>query len=123
MKSDTITFPRNARRVYTAVKHVFQTRTKFSDVHCDEQHFTIEACRGWLLSPMSEKINIKVVATGTESCRVTIESSSRSVLNLLNFNANRQNVNTLADFIQNEVWKLVGDEEIKLKASTSVKRI
>lgn len=115
MQAETLTFPRNARRVYTAVKHVFQTRTKFSDIRCDGQHFTIEAPRGWLLSPMSEMIGIKVVATGTESCCVTIESSSRSVLNLFNFNANRQNVNTLADFIQNEVWKLVSDEEIKLK--------
>lgn len=37
------------------------------------------------------------------------------MLNLLNFNANRQNVNILSDFIQNEVWKLVDDEELKLK--------
>jgi hypothetical protein len=37
------------------------------------------------------------------------------VLNLLNSNANRQNVNILSDFIQNEVWKLMGDEELKLK--------
>ena len=115
MQTEILRFPRNARRVYTAVKHVFQTRTKFSDIRCDEQHFTIEARRGLLLSPMSEKVCIKVVATDTEVCRVTIESSSRSMLNLFNFNANRQNVNILSDFIQNEVWKLVGDEELKLK--------
>ena len=56
-----------------------------------------------------------MVATGTEQSRVTIQSSSRSVLNLLNFGANKQNVTELSDFIQNEVWKLVSDAEIKLR--------
>ncbi len=38
-----------------------------------------------------------------------------SVLNLLNLGANKKNVTNLSDFIQNEVWKLVGDAEIKLR--------
>ena len=117
METSTLEFPRNARRVYTAVKHVFQTRTRFSNIECDDTHFVVEARRGWFISPMSESIRIRVVATGTESSRVTIESSSRSVLNLLNWGANKQNVTTLSDFIQNEVWKLMDDQGIKLRTN------
>ena len=115
MQTSTIEFPRNARRVYTAVKHVFETRTRFSNIKCDDTHFQIEVRRGWFISPMSESVKVKVVATGTEQSQVTIESSSRSVINLLNFGANKKNVTNLSDFIQNEVWKLVSDAEIKLK--------
>ena len=115
MQTSTLDFPRNARRVYTAVKHVFDTRTRFGNIKCDDTHFVIEARRGWFISPMTESVKVKVVATGTESSRVTIESSSRSVLNLMNFGANKRNVTNLSDFIQNEVWKFVGDTEIKLK--------
>ena len=115
MQKEILEFPRNARRVYVAVEHVFATRTKFSNVICNDERFIITARRGRFLSPMGEQICIKVVATGTEQCRVTIESSSRSVLNIINFGANKQNVKSLADFIQNEVWKLVGNEEIKLR--------
>jgi hypothetical protein len=64
---------------------------------------------------MSENVKIKVVATGTEQSQVIIESSSRSVINLLNIGANKKNVTNLSDFIQNEVWKLVSDAEIKLQ--------
>lgn len=117
METSTFEFPRNARRVYTAVKHVFQTRTKFSNIECDDVRFTVKARRGWFISPMSENVKIRVVATGTESSRVTIESSSRSVLNLLNWGANKQNVTTLSDFIQNEVWKLMDDQGIKLRTN------
>ena len=56
-----------------------------------------------------------VVAKGTEQSQVTIESSSRSVFNLLNLGANKKNISNLSDFIQNEVWKLVSDAEIKLQ--------
>ena len=115
MQTSTLDFPRNARRVYTAVKHVFDTRTRFGNIKCDDTHFVIEARRGWFISPMTESVKVKVLATGTETSRVTIESSSRSVLNLLNFGANKKNVTNLSDFVQNEVWKLVNDTEIKLK--------
>lgn len=114
MQRTTLDFPRNARRVYTAVKHVFETRTRFCNIQCDDIHFIVDARRGWLFSPLSESVKVKVVATGTEQSQVTIESSSRSVLNLLNLGANKKNVTKLSDFIQNEVWKLVGDAEIKL---------
>jgi len=115
MQRTILDFPRNARRVYTAVKHVFETRTRFCNIQCDDIHFIIEARRGWFISPMSESMKIKVVATGTEQSQVVIESSSRSVLNLLNIDANKKNVTDLSDFIQNEVWKLVGDAEVKLR--------
>jgi hypothetical protein len=114
MQKTTLDFPRNSRRVYTAVKHVFKTRTRFCNIHCDDTHFVIEARRGWFVSPISESVKVKVVATGTEQSLVTIESSSRSVLNLINLGANKKNVTNLSDFIQNEVWKLVNDAEIKL---------
>ncbi len=115
MQRTILDFPRNARRVYTAVKHVFETRTRFCNIQCDDIHFIIEARRGWFISPMSESVKIKVVATGTEQSQVVIESSSQSVLNLLNIDANKKNVTDLSDFIQNEVWKLVGDAEVKLR--------
>ena len=115
MQTSTLGFPQNARRVYTAVKHVFETRTRFCNIKCDDTHFVIEARRGWFISPLSEIVKVKVVATGTEQSQVTIESSSRSVINLLNFGANKKNVTYLSDFIQNEVWKLVSDAEIKLQ--------
>ena len=114
MQRTTIDFPRNARRVYTAVKHVFETRTRFSNIQNEKKHFIVEARRGGFISPLSESVKVKVVATGTEQSQVTIESSSRSVLNLLNLGANKKNVTNLSDFIQNEVWKLVGDADIKL---------
>lgn len=115
MQRTILDFPRNARRVYTAVKHVFEARTRFCNIQCDDIHFIIEARRGWFISPMSESVKIKVVATGTEQSQVVIESSSRSVLNLLNIDVNKKNVTDLSDFIQNEVWKLVGDAEVKLR--------
>lgn len=115
MQTTTLDFPCNVRRVYTAVKHVFQSRTRFGCIKCDDDYFAIEARRGWFISPMSESVRIKVVATGTKSCKVTIESSSRSILNFLNLGANKKNITNLSDFIQNEVWKLVDDAEIKLR--------
>ena len=114
MQTSTLDFPRNARRVYTAVKHVFETRTRFSNIRCDDTHFVVEARRGWFISPMSESVKVKVVATGTEQSQVTIESSSRSVLNLLNLDANKKNVTNLSDWISNHVYRLCSDAEIFL---------
>ena len=37
------------------------------------------------------------------------------ILNLLNFGANKENLSTLSDCINNEVNKLCSDEEIKLR--------
>jgi hypothetical protein len=106
----------NARRVYAAVKRVFYGRTRFSSVECDDEHFIIEGRRGWLLSPLSERVKMRVVATSTKSCQVIIESSSRSPLNLFNIGANSRNVTQLGEYIRNEVYRLCSDEEIRLKS-------
>jgi hypothetical protein len=68
--------------------------------------FVVEARHGAWLSPFSESVKIKVVATSSSTSRVVVESSSRSVLNLLNLGANKGNVSTLGDYISNEVNKL-----------------
>ncbi len=117
MQTDRIQFEINARRVYTAVKRVFYGRTRFSAVECDDEHFIVEGRRGWLISPLSERVKMRVVATGTNSCQVIIESSSRSVLNLFNLGANSRNATQLGEFIRNEVYRLCSDEEIRLKPS------
>jgi len=106
MQDATIKFPYNARTTYTAVKNLFRKRTGFSSVRWDDELFTVEARRGAWLSPFSERVKMKVVATGGNSCCVVVQSSSRSVLNLLNFGANKGNVSKLSDYISNEVYRL-----------------
>jgi hypothetical protein len=87
-------------------------------VECDDEHFIVERRRGWLISPLSERVKMRVVATGTDSCQVIIESSLRSVLNLFNLGANSRNVNQLGEFIRNEVYRVsITDENICLKPS------
>lgn len=116
MQTDRIQFEINARRVYTAVKRVFYGRTRFSAVECDDEHFSIEVRRGWLISPLSERVKMRVVATGTQSCQVIIESSSRSPLNLFNLRANFRNVTQLGEYIRNEVYRVSNtDEDIHFK--------
>ena len=116
MQTVTLTFPHNARTTYTAIKHLFQTkRTQFSGVKFDEDLFVIEARHGAWLSPFSEKVRMKVVATSSTSCKVVVESSSRSILNLLNFGANKGNLSDLSDYISNAVFRLCSDEEIRLR--------
>jgi len=46
---------------------------------------------------------------------VVVESSSRSILNLLNFGANKGNVSDLSDYINNEVYKLTQPGEIPMR--------
>ena len=116
MQTTTLVFPHNARTTYTAIKHLFQTkRTQFSGVKFDDDLFIVEARHGAWLSPFSEKVRMKVVATGSNSCKVVVESSSRSILNLLNFGANKDNLSDLSDCISNEVYRLCSDAEIKLR--------
>lgn len=110
MQKTTLDFPHNSRITYTAVKNLFNKQTGFSSVKCNDELFVIEARHGVWLSPFSEQIKIKVAATSGETCRVVIESSSRSILNLLNFGANKGNVATLRDYISNEVYKLTPSE-------------
>ena len=116
MQKEKVDFEQNARRVYTAVKRVFYGRTRFSSVECDDEHFIIEGRRGRLISPLSERVKMRVVATGSNSCLVIIESSSRSPLNLFNLGTNSRNVAQLGEFIRNEVYRVSNsNEDIHLK--------
>ena len=118
MQREKVDFELNARRAYTAVKRVFHSWTRFSAVECNDEHFIVEGRRGLLISPLSERVKMRVVATGTDSCQVIIESSSRSVLNLFNLGANSRNVKQLGEFIRNEVYRVSNtDEDIRLKPS------
>lgn len=88
--------------------------TKFSSVKFDDDLYIVEARHGAWLSPFSENVKMKVVATASSACKVVVESSSRSVLNLLNFGANSGNVSDLSDYINNEVYKLCQHGEIRM---------
>ena len=89
-------------------------RTKFSCVKYNDDLFVVEARHGRLLSPFSENTKMRVIATGSRTCKVVVESSSRSILNLLNFGANKGNVSDLSDYINNEVYKLCQPGEIPM---------
>lgn len=115
MQTITLEFPHNARTTYTAVKHLFEMRrTKFSSVKFNDDLFIVEARHGMWISPFTENVKMKVVATSSQTCKVVVESSSRSVLNLLNFGANKDNVSDLSDYINNEVYKLCQPGEIPM---------
>ena len=115
MQTTTLEFPHNARTTYTAVKRLFDKSTKFGSVRCNDELFIVEARRGLWVSPFSENVKMKVVATSSQTCKVVVESSSRSILNLLNFGANKGNVSDLSDYINNEVYKLTQPREIPMK--------
>lgn len=115
MERTALEFPHNARTTYTAVKHLFEMkRTKFSSVKYNDDLFVVEARHGAWISPFTENVKMKVVATSSQTCKVVIESSSRSILNLLNFGANKGNVSDLSDYINNEVYKLCQPGEIPM---------
>ena len=105
MKSSTLTFPRSARTVYTAVKQVVETCDRFSKVECNDQAFTVKASHGMSLIPLGENVKIRVVASGHEQTNVIIESSAKIFLNFMA--SNKENVQTLGDYINNSVWKLL----------------
>lgn len=112
MQTTTLEIPYNARTTYTAIKHLFQMkRTKFSSVKYNDDLFVAEARHGAWISPFSENVKMKVVATGSQTSKVVVESSSRSILNLLNFGANKGNVSDLSDYVNNEVYRLCQPEE------------
>lgn len=115
MQTTTLEFPHNARTTYTAIKCLFEMkRTKFSSVKYNDELFIVEARHGAWISPFSENVKMKVVATSSQTCKVVIDSSSRSILNLLNFGANKGNVSDLSDYINNEVYKLCQPGEIPI---------
>ena len=111
--TNTLTFAQPARRVYTAVKHVLQTTDEFKRVECDEEHFVLTASHGWSLIPTGQNIKIRVVAKGTQTTDVIIESKNKIFINIFGLPQSKRNVQTLSDFIQNRVYKLCSDEEIK----------
>ena len=107
MQTTTLDFPHNARTTYSAIKHLFEMKqTKFSSIKFNDDLFIVEARHGMWLSPFTENNKLKVVATSSQTCKVVVESSSRSILNILNFGANKGNVSDLSDYINNEVYKL-----------------
>ncbi len=115
MQTTTLEFPHNSRITYTAIKRLFDKSTKFGSVKCNDELFIVEARRGMWISPFSENVKMKVVATSSQTCKVVVESSSRSILNLLNFGANKGNVSDLSDYINNEVYKLTQPGEIPMR--------
>ncbi len=115
MQSTTLEFPHNARTTYIAVRRLFEKNTKFSSVKCNDELFIVEARHGLWISPFSENVKMKIVATSSQTCKVVVESSSRSILNLLNFGANKRNVSNLSDYINNEVYKLTQPGEIPMR--------
>ena len=118
MQASTLEFPHNARTTYTAIKRLFDKRTKLSSVKFNDDLFIVEARHGMWISPFTENVKMKVVATSSQTCKVVVESSSRSVLNLLNFGANKGNISDLSDYINNEVYKLAQPGEIIITKPT-----
>jgi len=115
--TNTLTFTQPARRVYTAVKHVMQTTDEFRRVDCDDQTFVITASHGWSLIPTGQNIRIRIVAKGTQTTDVIIESKNKVFLNVFGIPQSKRNVETLSDYIQNRVYRLCSDEELHLNTN------
>lgn len=114
MRKSTLNFTQPARRVYTATKKAVQQCGQFRRIECNDQTFTITARHGMSLFSFGENITIHVVATSTQDSEVRIESTSRIFLDFINGGANKKNVQSLEDYIRNEVYKLCRDEKIRL---------
>lgn len=114
MRASTLNFTQPARRVYTATKKAIERCGQFKRIECNDQTFTITARHGMSLLSLGENITIHVVATSTQESEVRIESASCIFLNIINGGANKKNIQSLEDYVRNEVNKLCGDEEIKL---------
>ena len=114
MHTSTLNFTQPTRCVYTATKKAIQQCGQFKRIECDDRTFTITARHGMSLLSFGENVTIHVVATSTQETEVRIESASRVFLNFINGGANKKNVQSLEDYIRNEVYKLCSDEEIKL---------
>ena len=115
MKSSTLILTQPACRVYTATKKAIQQCGQFKRIECNDQTFTITARHGMSLFSLGENVIIYVVATSTQETEVRIESASRIFLNFINGGANKKNVQSLEDYIRNEVYKLCSEEEIKVR--------
>lgn len=101
--------------MYLAVRRVVEGMDELKHVRCDDEHFSITASHGWSLIPTGENIKVRVVASGTESTDVIIESKAKVFINLLAIPQNKTNVQTLTDYIKNRVYKLCSNEEIRLR--------
>ena len=117
MHKSTLTVSQNVRRVYTATKKAIERCGQFKRIECNDKTFTITARHGMSLLSFGENITIHVVAIGTQETEVRIESASRIFLNIINGGVNKKNVQSLEDYIRNEVYKLCSDEEIKLTSN------
>ena len=115
MRTTTLQFTQPARRVYTSVKRAVEKCGQFRHVVPNDDTFVITARHGMSLLALGEKITIHVVATGTQSSKVVIESANQIFINILNLGANKKNVQSLEDYISNEVYRLCSNEEIKLR--------
>lgn len=113
MKTSTITFDQNVRCVYTGTKAALNKCGIFKHIRANEAQFRISASHG--LPIFGEDIIVKVVATGTKSCKVEIKSSDKLLFNIFKWGNNIRNVDDLVDFIQNEIYKYVSPEELGLK--------
>lgn len=113
-KSNTLNFPQNARRTYTAVKRAFEQCGEFHRVRYDERMFVITARHGASLLALGERIEVHVVATSSQSCQVRIISGNQIPLNILNIGSNKRNVTNLSDWISNQVYRLCSDEDLFL---------
>ncbi|MBQ0129750.1 MAG: hypothetical protein KBT57_07925 [bacterium] len=115
MRTTTLQFTQSARRVYTSVKRAVEKCGQFRHVVPNDDTFVITARHGMSLMALGEKITIHVVATGTQSSKVVIELANQIFINILNLGANKKNVQSLEDYISNEVYRLCNDAEIKFR--------
>lgn len=114
MQNHIVEFPYNSRITYFAIKNMFRKSTGFTSLKFDDSLYIIKARHGALMSPFSESIKVDVIATSTNTCKVVMQSSSRSIFNILNINANKDNVSALSGYISNEVYKLMNPGEIPM---------
>ena len=115
MKSSTLILTQPARRVYTATKKAVQQCGQFKRIEFNDRTFTITARHGMSLLSFGENVTIHVVATSTQDTEVRIDSTSRIFLNFINGGANKKKVQSLEDYIRNEVYKFCSHEEIRLR--------
>ena len=113
-KTNTLDFQQNARRTYTALKRAFEKCGEFHHVRYDDRPFVITARHGTSLLALGEKIEVHVVASGTQSCQVWIITGNQFPLNIFNIFNNKRNVTNFSDWISNQVYRLCSDAELFL---------
>ncbi|MCQ2323727.1 MAG: hypothetical protein MJZ53_02600 [Paludibacteraceae bacterium] len=84
-------------------------------MECDERHFELIASHGWSLIPTGQNIRIRVVAKGTQTTDVIIESKNKVFINIFGIPQSKRNVQILSDYIQNRVYRLCSDEELHFR--------